>query len=352
MEADRLRVLHAYRGGRVGGIQTLFKRTVMALKDAGVQQHLLLGSNSDLPSPEISHRYLSFDHRLLNISTYFSVRSAIKSFKPDIIQTWQHRANWFIRGPFYKIKGHNIPVIRFIGKPIGGRVLEKYYIDSAMLLMPSNAVRHKMIQEGLQPECSSVLRHFCSIELAQPLSRSHHGAIANDGILIVAAGRLSFEKGFDVLLQAVSCVSNVFLWILGSGEEEEKLKSLAKSLGIANRIFFTGWQNNVVSHIATADIVVVPSRSESFGLAIIEAMAQVKPVISTKTQGGCEIVDDNQNGLLCEVDSPDDMVQKINLLFDRDLRHRIGNNARRYVIDNYNPVRAISELLNDYRRVL
>lgn len=352
MNAGHIRVLHAYRGGRVGGIQALFKRTVMALKDFGVQQHLLLGSSVDLPDPEISHKYLSFDHRLLNISTYFHVQSAIKSFKPDIIQTWQHRANWFIRGPYYKIGYKKIPVIRFIGKPIGGRPLKKYYADSVMLLMPSNAVRQQMAQEGWRPECSAVLRHFCDLELALPLSRSNYGTVPDGGLLIVAAGRMSYEKGFDVLLQAASRIPNAYIWLLGSGEEEENLKFLVESLGMASRVFFIGWQQNVASHLATADIVVVPSRSESFGLAIIEAMAQAKPVITTKTHGGCEIIIDNQNGLLCEVDDPSDIVGKISVLLDYQLRNKIGRNARDYVLFNYNPDLAITELLADYRQIM
>ena len=98
---------------------------------------------------------------------------------------------------------------------------------------------------------------------------------------------------------------NWHLVICGEGPERAMLGHLANELGIASRVAFLGWQDDPQSIIRGADILVCPSRHEPFGNVIAEGMACGKPVISTQTNGGCELIEDGVNGLLVPVDDVD-----------------------------------------------
>src|SRR5262249_52686026 len=100
--------------------------------------------------------------------------------------------------------------------------------------------------------------------------------------VIVTAGRLSPVKAQWHLIRAFAEVQKIRrcqLVIIGSGELEGYLKSLARELGFEQNIFFLGWQSNPFKFMARSDVFVLPSLTESFGLALVEAMACGLPVI-------------------------------------------------------------------------
>lgn len=113
-------------------------------------------------------------------------------------------------------------------------------------------------------------------------------AFNNDVINIVAAGRLTHQKGFDILLNAAALIGNenFKISILGEGEEEVNLKKLAKSLNISSRINFIGFVNNPYPYFSQADLFVLSSRYEGFPNVVLEALACGTPVIATPCPGG------------------------------------------------------------------
>ena len=114
-------------------------------------------------------------------------------------------------------------------------------------------------------------------------------------ICLVAAGRLSEQKGFDILIDALSLVDHpkINLYILGEGLLQDELKQLANSKGVANQIEFVGFQINPYAWFARADAFVLSSRYEGFPNVVLEALACGTPVIATPVLGGIrEILDD------------------------------------------------------------
>jgi glycosyltransferase involved in cell wall biosynthesis len=91
------------------------------------------------------------------------------------------------------------------------------------------------------------------------------------------------------------------LAILGTGELQEYLQRLAKELGVSDDVYFPGWQKNPFKFMARADVFVLPSLSEGFGLALIEAMACRLPVIATDCPGGSREIIAPGNGLECGI---------------------------------------------------
>jgi glycosyltransferase involved in cell wall biosynthesis len=117
-------------------------------------------------------------------------------------------------------------------------------------------------------------------------------------------GNLYPVKGHRYLLEAVprileTCPSAVFL-VAGRGTCEEALREQARSLGIDTRVRFLGLRQDVPFLLAIGDVFVLPSLSEGLSIAILEAMAAGKPVVTTRVGGNPEVVVDGETGLLVE----------------------------------------------------
>ncbi|MGD8189488.1 glycosyltransferase [Brevibacillus ginsengisoli] len=125
------------------------------------------------------------------------------------------------------------------------------------------------------------------------------------GKQIVAAGRLTYQKGFDLLLHALRQVINhrqdVQLTILGEGPLRNELESLAVSLDLAQHVTFAGFQENPHRYMLHADLFVLSSRWEGFPNIVLEALACGCPVVATDCPSGPrEILQDNRYGYLVE----------------------------------------------------
>lgn len=121
--------------------------------------------------------------------------------------------------------------------------------------------------------------------------------------IVLAVGRLNYEKGFDLLIAAWSNVcqenNDWLLRIVGGGEDEEKLKKQAKDLGINNRIDFVAATKNIDLYYRTASFYCMSSRFEGLPMVLLEAQAYGLPIVSFDCDTGpSEIVRDGYNGLL------------------------------------------------------
>lgn len=152
--------------------------------------------------------------------------------------------------------------------------------------------------------------------------------------LLLFTGRLSQEKGMEVLLKAFARLddNNVCLRVCGTGSEQyvRSLRQLATDLGVANRVEWRGFVENVYNEIAEATVCVAPSVwQEPFGLTIIEFMSQGRPVVTTSNGAQSEIITDGEDGVLVSPGSVDELTTALQqLLNDAHLRRRIGDNAR------------------------
>jgi len=179
--------------------------------------------------------------------------------------------------------------------------------------------------------------------------RPHHKAP-----IIVSVGRLVKLKNFEAAIQALNSLSDRSFeyWILGSGPLETDLKSLVKSLGMESKVKFLGFRQDIPDLLRQADIFLLPSLWEGFGLAVVEAMAAGLPVVVSNVPGLQEVVpQESQAGFLVDPSSPNDIAAALDkLLKDPDLRSRMGKNAQLQAAQFDIQITAL-EYLNLYNRV-
>lgn len=180
------------------------------------------------------------------------------------------------------------------------------------VILNSEGIRDFAIeQEGAEPKKIRVIPNGIPVE---PFSHDRPARdamrstlhIQPECLLIGSVGRLTRQKGFDLLIAALSQLRRpgAYLAIIGSGEEEAHLRRQAAALGITERVHFLGYRHDVADWFDAFDLYVQPSRFEGMPNALMEAMAAGCPVIATDIDGNRELVQDGVHGWLVP---PDDV---------------------------------------------
>jgi glycosyltransferase involved in cell wall biosynthesis len=154
------------------------------------------------------------------------------------------------------------------------------------------------------------------------LAAKHSWFAPNQPPVILGVGRLSIEKGFDVLIRAFAQVRqqrHVKLVILGEGDQRPYLEALSRELGVHKDVCLAGYEDNPYAYMARARVFVLPSHSEGFGLVLIEALALGLPIVSTDCGGGSrEILQDGRYGDLVPVGNVESLANAIHLRIDAE----------------------------------
>jgi len=152
-----------------------------------------------------------------------------------------------------------------------------------------------------------------------------------------------------VLQQGVS----TRLVMVGDGAERTNLEHRARCLGVYDKCVFVGKQPKIVDYLSAADVLLLPSEQESFGLAALEAMACEVPVVASRVGGIPEVVTDGETGFLSEVGDVDKMsVDAARLLSDPIMRREMGKRARESAVTRYRTDIVIPKYIEFYHRVL
>jgi len=143
------------------------------------------------------------------------------------------------------------------------------------------------------------------------------------------------------------------LVMVGDGSERTNVEHRARCLGVYDKCVFVGKQPRIVDYLSAADVLLLPSEQESFGLAALEAMACEVPVIASRVGGVPEVVTDGETGFLSEVGDVEKMAEDAaRLLTDAKLRREMGKRARESALSRYRTDLIIPQYIEFYERVL
>ncbi len=169
---------------------------------------------------------------------------------------------------------------------------------------------------------------FASVESERQKLLSEIGA-DNDSTILLSIGELSDRKNHSVSIKALSELSNekVHLVIAGIGEKRDEFLSLAKELGVGNRVHLLGFRTNIAELLKSADIFLFPSLQEGLPVALMEAMSCSLPVICSEIRGNTDLIDDTC-GVLCPASDAEAFRIAIEKLSgDRVLRETMAKNV-------------------------
>ncbi|MBI4296521.1 MAG: glycosyltransferase [Chloroflexi bacterium] len=200
---------------------------------------------------------------------------------------------------------------------------EKYLANNCQRIIAATEYEKQQLSMcyGASGDAVSVVPCGVNLSLFQPIdrrrARQHLGL--DNGKIVLFVGRIETLKGIDSLVRAVSLLktTDVSLVIIGGDARSRKeigsLKKLASDLGIANRVDFLGLvkQEKLPYFYSAADVCVVPSRYESFGLVALEALACGTPVVSTRVGDIENIIQPGLTGYVVDKNSPEQLAVKI-----------------------------------------
>jgi D-inositol-3-phosphate glycosyltransferase len=215
---------------------------------------------------------------------------------------------------------------------------------------------------GANPDKIGVVPCGVNLELFRPVSRAEARRELGFGSekVVLYVGRLDPLKGPEQLIKAMSLLENggdSRLVIVGGDENnlyKEELLGLAGGLGIADSISFTGpvRQDRLPGFYSAADVCVVPSYYESFGLVALEALACGSPVVSTDVGAAASIIRQGEAGYLAEDNEPHHLAEKIDLVLSRPPRDEATALSIRRSVTGYNWQSVADGIEAEMRRVL
>lgn len=183
--------------------------------------------------------------------------------------------------------------------------------------------------------------------------------IPEDAQIMVTVANIRRVKGLDILLRAAEriCRTNekaVFVIVGGILEQDyfAELQNLAATLNISQNVRFAGRRDSATPFLQMSDIFVLPSRSEGFSNALLEAMAAELPCIATDVGGNSEAIQNGLNGLIVEPEDETPLADAISLLLSDPPRAKeMGRAARRTVELRFTPERMMEDLLTVYEQI-
>src|SRR5436309_3807946 len=262
--------------------------------------------------PMIFPAWRNLTHVLWRVAAWLRLARLVQTIRPALVHVndlyWAPQA-------LLATRRRNIPVVVTVRQNLKPARVRQYCLGrAAFVVTVSNAARDVLIKAGVPAE--RVRTIYTGVDLDQ-LSPEFDGTpvrkqlgIPNGAPVVGCLANVMEIKGHDILLQAFANVVKVHptahLLLVGRDTSSygAELRALANRLGVAERTHFAGFQLDVRPYLAAMNLVVLPSRSEALGLALLEAMAMGKAVVASAVGGIPEIVADGVTGKLVPPEDP------------------------------------------------
>lgn len=344
-----------------GGVEQRVKLTALGFKNVSDVQLsiLVLGHggkiSSDLDQMGFKPLILNSNIRIPNLKLIYRLYRIMKEYSPDVVHSSGSEAN-FHGLIAAKIAGVRKKVGEEIGFPNHGLiwriVFKMVYKLADRVVGISQAVADRIVAFGEVP-AMKVKVIYNPVELPEVFESKIRHARSGQFVFITVC-RLVPVKNLAALLKSFHHLElqigpgSLMLHIVGDGPEKEDLMLLCKDLNLLNSVKFLGFQEDVASFLKEADVFVLPSLSEGFSIALVEAMLCGLPVIATKIGGPSEIVKEGKSGFLINPHSVAEMKATMWKIYAKDEveRKMMGALARQeatsFSTENY--VRNILEI--------
>lgn len=265
-----------------------------------------------------------------------------------------------VHGALMPVVHTSLPVIftshGTIRKDIDNMPAKSFHFLVVKLLRKQLINLEKKIVENA--DVITVVSHSCAKDLKGDHTISKEIIVVNNGVhtnffiplkndkkeeYILYTGRLETRKGLVDFIESAEYVcqehADIKFILTGKGTIKKYLERRIAELGLKNNFYFAGFVNrsNLLKYYQDAEIYVLPSYYEGLPTTLLEAMSCGIPSIATDVEGNSELIKDGETGLLVPPRDPKRLAEAIlRLLDDKELRKKLGDNARKYVVNNYN----------------
>lgn len=205
--------------------------------------------------------------------------------------------------------------------------LTNYITNYLKLLLYRYADNVVCVSEGVSLSLIEHIPNLLPIVIYNPLDLHHIREKSQEPLniihknFILGVGRLHKQKGFDLLIKALSIMKNdVNLLILGDGDQKENLENLSVKLGVSERVHILGFQENPYKYMKNAKAFVLSSRWEGFGLVLAEALTVNSNTVSYDCKSGpSEILDNGKLGALVEPNNIAQLANSVQMVLDKKI---------------------------------
>lgn len=285
-----MRVAQVMAGAEWGGAETFFVRLCIALVRAGEDVFCAIRRNAAraqaLRDGSVAPREFAFGGPL-DLFTRPRLRRALQDFAPAVTVAWMNRAARKTPAGPWLLAGR-----------LGGYYDLKNYRHCDRLIGNTRGIVRWVAEQGWPADRVDWLPNFSpDLAGARPLPR-------DAGRVLLAMGRLHTNKAFDIAVRALPRIPHAQLWIAGEGPERATLEAVARREGVADRVRLLGWRDDQASLLASADLLLCPSRHEPLGNVVLEAWSASRPVVAAASQGPSELIAHGATGLLVPIDDP------------------------------------------------
>ena len=213
-----------------------------------------------------------------------------------------------------------------------GSILEFvfYWLGDYIIVATEGDKEYVVKRYKVEPSKVCVIPNWVDVAHFKPMS------VSKECGRIVFVGRLEKQKNILSLIEAVKKIPNVKLYIIGEGSLRKVIEAKIKSENIHNVVLLGVVPNEKLpEELNKSEIFILPSLWEGHPKALLEAMACSLPVVGASVEGIRELIVNGVNGILCEPNAESIRRAILKLLNDPELRKKLGENARRFVVENF-----------------
>lgn len=196
------------------------------------------------------------------------------------------------------------------------------------------------------------IKRFRDVLVDRDKKRNELG-VSNEAFVILSVGEINKNKNHEVIIRAIAKLNKPYICyiICGQGDREIYLKKLAISLGVANKVKFFGFRNDIAEIYKIADVFVFPSFREGLPVSVMEAMASGLPIICSNIRGNTDLIEEGKGGYLIKPNDINGFIKSISLLIQNaTLRETIGN-YNHEAIRNYDLKKVTLKIMSLYESV-
>jgi len=366
-----MKILHVISSSGMYGAEAVILNLSRNLR--GGPHACVLGVFSNSANPNLQFHECAlmegFDSRLIpcrgqvDRTAITSIRELVASTGADVVHAHGYKADIYV---YLALRGLGVPLVStchtwydtdlFVSVyGMADRfVLRKY----ARVVAVSEEVRQRLLKAGVREEKIRMVRNGIDLRLFDgALASFRADTTPGRGLVVGLVGRLAWEKGVDLFLEAAAEVlveiPETRFKVVGEGPDREKLERLIDTLHIRESVTLLGRREDMVSMYASLDVMVSSSRQEGLPMAILEGMASGLALVATAVGEVPTVVMDGRTGVL--VPAPDAGMLAagiLELLHNPEKRKRLGGAARQLIEEEYSATRMTVDYLLVYKEAI